>query len=216
MGTDDPWPFEFIAPAIRQIQDIKSNSNDCITWIVSNIGYSNEDIALIKQSAYDLGVRIVMIQNADQLQNYLNSKSTAVWELTQARKNDKVRTLTVFSHGVKGSVELGYGHEGRSKFTLDYNWIGGLIPEAFYYATATFYSCNTGTNVRSNAWGDNFAQKWVDTVGGVALAVNGKTNYANVSGGLINSVKRKFNKLSTGQKYNYPVASDGVSWIKFY
>ena len=214
-GSDDPWPFEFIASAIKQIQNMQANTNESITWIVSDIGYSNEDINLIRSAAKDLDVRLVMIHNSDQLQNYLNSKSTTVWELTEARKNDKVRTVTMFSHGFIGSVELGYGNADRSKFSLDYNWIGGLIPAAFYSTTATFYACNTGTDVNGE-WGNNFAQKWVDAVGGVAFAVNGKTDYIDVSGKYINAIGRKSTPLSASHKYKYPVASKGVFWIKFY
>lgn len=74
-ATDDPWPYEFIAPAIQKVNDLREeNPTENITWVISNIGYSEENIDEITRVAEDLNVNYIFINSAAELQNYINSK----------------------------------------------------------------------------------------------------------------------------------------------
>lgn len=77
--------------------------------------------------AYDLGAGIQFINSSYDLQNYINLKNTNTWNLTEDRLDDPIEKFVVFSHGVVGSVELGYKQDNEAELLLNYNWIQGIF-----------------------------------------------------------------------------------------
>ena len=92
-----------------------------------------------------------------------------------------ITEVSVFSHGFVrdgGIISLGYNYEDENynkSLNLTINDIAGINSGAFNIPKTNFYSCNTGT-----AGKDSFAQIWVNRVGGLTYAFNGKTLYRNV------------------------------------
>ncbi|MNN58218.1 hypothetical protein D3C81_1732550 [compost metagenome] len=87
---------------------------------------------------------------------------------------DKITSYTLFSHGLKEMVPLGYDYSNSRNKDLDLTKsnIKNINSNAFDNPTSWFYSCNTGTG------GDkSFAQAWVKQVGGTTWAFKGKTTY---------------------------------------
>ena len=218
-APNDDWPYEFIAPAIQKINDLQAeNSNESISWIVSNIGYTDEQIQEIMDVSNDLGVNFVLINSSAELQNYINSKNTRVWDLSQSRIQDPIRKFVVFSHGEPGSIELGYFHNGAENFSLDFDWIRGVSMYAFDNPNTALYSCRAGNDV-NQYWGSNFAQEWVNVTGGRTWAPVGRTSYYNVTKqGVFDKIGRQFNNISANASYNYPTEdySENAYFMNFY
>ena len=209
------YKYNFIEPAIKKIIEYKSTVGDeQVTWLVSSTGYSADAINKFQEVADYYGVTLVTFANKGELQNYLNSKSTSQWELSDSRTSDQITRLALFSHGVPGSVELGYNQANRSDLSLDANWIGGIFSAAFNNPNSAFYSCNTGTN-----GDDSFAQNWVNMAGGRTWAVvNNTTWYGNMNDG--ESWQDKLDRWRVGfnpyGSRHYPVASGNGNFTNFY
>ena len=211
------YKYNFIEPAIKKIKELKElNDGEWITWIVSATDYSEESLQQMNDIAYELGVGFVKIYSAAELQNYINSQNINTWELSEERVADPIRKFTVFSHGVAGKVELGYGQTNQRQLSLDYNWTRGISSYAFDNPNSMFYSCNTGTD--QTVWGTNFAQAWVNVVGGRTMAARGTTWYGDIMNGSNVSIRlrRGWRGFDKNGSDNYPVASAGVEWMNFY
>ncbi len=209
------YKYNFIEPAIKKIIEYKSTvGNEQVTWLVSNTGYSTDAINKFQNVADYYGVTLVTFANKGELQNYLNSKNTSQWTLSTSRTLDQITRLALFSHGVPGSVELGYNQSNCSDLSLDTNWIGGIFSVAFNNPNSAFYSCNTGTN------GDNsFAQNWVNMAGGRTWAVvNNTTWYGNMNND--ETLQDKLDRWHVGfnpyGSRHYPVASGSGNFTCFY
>lgn len=157
--------------------------------------------------AYDMGVGFVTIESAAQLQNYINSQDIHTWNLSDRWINDPIRKFVVFSHGVPGSVELGYNQYNRKQLYLDYNWTRGVSSYAFDNPNSMFYSCNTGTD--QTTWGTNFAQAWVNVVGGRTMAARGTTSYYDIMNSMFSNKWSRGDLFSRYGSDNYSVASSG-------
>ena len=168
------YKYNFIEPAIKKIKDLKSNNDgEWITWIVSKTAYSEEALANMNNIAYELGVGFVTIDSAAEFQNYVNSQSTNSWELSQARISDPIKKAVFFSHGIEGSVELGYGQSNQGDLSINQGIIGGMSSSAFDdYPSSWFYSCNSATGGSNSV-----AKKWSDVSGGITGGYIGKTTY---------------------------------------
>ena len=174
------YKYNFIEPAIKKIKELKTlNPDETLTWIVSKIGYTDTALNSFQEVADYYRAKLVFIESADQLINYINSKNINNRDYTESRAYDKIRKFAVFSHGVEGVVSLGY-NQGSNGVPLELtkDKVGGINANAFYYPNSAFYSCNTGTGGN-----DSFAQRWVNVVGGRTWAAVGRTDYDNINKG---------------------------------
>ena len=170
---DSRYKYNFVETAIKKINDLKSlNDGEWITWIVSKTAYSNEALKAMNDIAYDLGVGFVTIESAAEFQNYVNSQDGSKWELSQSRLNDPITKVVFFSHGVAGSVELGYGQPNKESLSINKKIVGGMFAEAFDSPNTWFYSCNGATGEESS-----IAKYWHNKAGGFTGAYIGKTTY---------------------------------------
>ena len=170
---DGRYKYNFIEPAIKKIIELKENAGDeRITWIVSETAYSEEALQKMNDIAYDLGIGFERIESAAELQNYINSQNVNQWELSVSRLNDPITKIVFFSHGVKGSVELGYGQSNQKALSVDKNIVYGMFSEAFDSPNTWFYSCNAATGGE-----DSIAKNWHNVAGGFTGGYIGKTNY---------------------------------------
>ncbi|MEN8904769.1 MAG: DUF4347 domain-containing protein [Clostridiales bacterium] len=200
---------QFVEASIKQIKELKAQGKKNITWIVGSNGH---DLGRMKGIADDLGVNYGYINDRGELINYINNG--------QNRGNVKIKNISVFSHGLPGTLALGYHTNDNLNITINNIKESQLSSNAFTSNVFThFYSCNTGTD--SN--GTSFAQEWVDQTGGSAKAVvDGTTDYYDINkdrGWWWETKDRIRRNLgygydNTGCK-NYPKASDGIKWNIF-
>ena len=209
------YKYNFIEPAIKKIAELATvDPDESLTWVVSQVGYSDDAIEKFKDVADYYGVNIVFITSADELVNYINSKDVTSSTLTKARTNDKIRKFAVFSHGVPGMVPLGYNQgDAGIPLQLTKEKVDNIHSNAFYEPNSAFYSCNTGTGGNNS-----FAQYWVNKVGGRTWAAVGTTFYGDMNIG--ESWSNKIDRMMTGfnpfGSRNYPVASSGAYFTNFY
>jgi len=202
------YKYNFIEPAIKSL---KANGG---TWIVSKTGYSSSAIKKMKNVAKSNSVKIVFITKAKQLYNYLNSKSISKSGLTKSRRNDTITYFTLFSHGLKGKVSLGYNQGSKTKsLELTTNTVSSNLKKGVFnkYQLSVFYSCNTGT---TSGPAYSFAHLWAKIAGGTTKAAKGTTTYKNINSGesIWDKANRKLNGFNTNGSRNYPEASLGVKW----
>ena len=204
-SANDPWPYEFIEPALNKIWEWhQNNPSEEITWIIAMAGWDEADLEDFRAAVYPAeGINVIGINSAAELQNYINSKDIGQWELSSDRTNDKITKFALFSHGLSSSVELGYGFSNKDAFSLDKSWIGGLFDEAFSNANSVFYSCNTGTN-----GADSFAQAWANKSKGKTWAFVGKSDYTHIFDGQTLEIKmaRFLGGFYWGGSWNLPIA----------
>ena len=152
------YTYNFIEPAITPLKELKAAGGDeSITWVVMTAGYSKEDIEKFQSVANDLGVGFQAISSAEEFTNYLNSKDIGTNMLSDARKNDKITSLTVFGHGIPGSAEFAYGQQVVSLFSWGLTGVEKLNKGAFDNADINLYTCNSATDceVRMPMAGEN-------------------------------------------------------------
>lgn len=200
---------QFIEPSIKQIYDWKQSGKSNITWIVANEGYKKSDL---EKTGSKLGVKMVFVDNKDQLINYFNSG--------EDRQKVKITDVSVFSHGLRdGTLALGYKENDDLNISIEQLKNSNINSNAFYNTNTWFASCNTGTQAN----GTSFAQEWVNKTSGSAMAVvDGKTDYEHINEGRSNkwySDDRMRRWLGIGYdeggSLSYPIPSTGINWYKF-
>ncbi|MCI6691494.1 MAG: N-acetylmuramoyl-L-alanine amidase [Clostridium sp.] len=210
-GIKDRYKYNFIEPAINKLNDFKKNNPyDKVTWLISSVGYSTNDISNFKDTAKNLGVNIKFFSHKSELIEYLNSD----------RSFYKIRNLAFFSHGLVGSVELGYKQKDtlESNLSLSINDIKNINPSGFSSNSYTFfYSCNTATEEN----GTSFAKEWFSHGLGATQGANGKTDYGVIMGTTSEEITEHKAQSSKEKGYNengarnYPTLDPGVEWIYF-
>ncbi|MBU3106206.1 N-acetylmuramoyl-L-alanine amidase, partial [Clostridium gasigenes] len=208
-GIRDRYKYNFIDTAIKKLKELKSNEqyrNDKITWLIANEKYSQNDLNNFKDTAKNLNVNIVFFNNKDGFIDYINYDRTLT----------KIASLIVYSHGVVGAVEFGYGPLITNKnFTLSTNDISKINKKSFDSSIHThFLSCNTATENNGNS----FAKQWAISGLGSVQAANGRTDYTIIMG--FDSEIAEYKAQSSKTKgynengaRNYPGLDPGVDWI---
>lgn len=219
-SINNNYSFNILLTIIYKIYII--NSKECFlgNGLTTQYEYENEQGLLSKVSYGSSGKYQTFEYNLQGEPTFTQKDS-----LSYRYDYDDNGNLLKESLGVTRINEYTYDELNRLNTTLDefsattqygYDANNNIVSkEISHYRGSTVNLSNAGTTVNGK-WGNNFAQKWVDAVGGVAFAVNGRTEYANVSGKYINAIGRQSTPLSASHKYKYPVASKGVSWIKIY
>ena len=204
-GSSDPWPYEFIEPALNKIWEWKAaNPDETITWLIAMAGWTDDDISAFQAAVHPTeGINVIGFTSSAELQNYINSKDTSQWELSDARTGDKITKFALFSHGTTDSISLGMGFSNSGDLELDNGWIGGIFDEAFNNANSAFYSCNTGTMGNSS-----FAQIWTNKTRGKTWAFVGTSDYEHIFDGqtLEIIIARFLGDFYWGGSWNLPVA----------
>ena len=216
---DNNFKYNFIEPAIKKLRELKDNNYDGenITWIIADIGWTDEDKSNFANVANDIGVGIQFISNKDELIGYINYKYAGT---NDVRVNDLITKFVVFAHGNPGEIMLGFDYQHyNDEFTLtmdDLTTDKIKTFDAFDNPNSAFYSCNTGTDI-SDEWGSNFAQRWVNLAGGTTWAFIGKTNYSEMNKGesWSNKVLRAVYGFSTMGSKNYPGAGSNA-WVNVF
>jgi RHS repeat-associated protein len=205
------YQWEFIDTALNQLKK-------GWTWLVADIGWTDEQKALIKAAADDAGVTLHWFNSAEQLINYINTKD--VNGVGNQRTDNPIAEVYVFSHGSQDKIMFGHNHEGAKDFELTTSMVNNRIDSnAFFRITkAGFYSCNAGNGT------NNIAQAWANKSGGNVRAATGKTDYADINQPYtfkFTEIKWGIWRLSRGDydkpgaSYRLPKLGSNSSWKTF-
>ena len=120
-----------------------------ISWMIFDIGYTNEEKEAMAKWANDRGVSFKFIRQSKQLIHELNKS---------AKSNDKLTEVAMFSHGTASNVSFGFGLHGDVNSTIYAN--PDNLNEATLKSTPMtasafaknaridLYSCNSGTPLK--------------------------------------------------------------------
>ena len=210
------YKYNFIEPAIKRLKELKSAGKDeSITWVVMEAGYSNDDIANFKKVADDLGVGFQTVRSSDEFTNYLNSKNIAISSLSDAREEDKISSLTIFGHGLIGSIEFAYNQTCESDYSWGQRNVSQLKQAAFENAIIDLYTCNSATDSgNEKSLGYNLQ---IQTGAASVTGYRGQSTYSkmNIGQGFGDKWNRWTNGFNTNGSLHLPKAGDGATRIRY-
>ncbi|MFT8349323.1 hypothetical protein [Clostridium saccharoperbutylacetonicum] len=190
----------FIETAIKQIKDWKSEGNKNITWIVTDSGYTENDIERMKEVAKNNDINIMFIDNSEQVYQYINTGIGVDGKKIEDRSMNKITDITFFSHGIKdngGTLALDYNDKNNyvnNNLNISVNDLSNsnIDKDSFSNPHTFFGACNAGT-VQN---GTSFANEWVKKIGGEVEAIcdptpvpvdendhSGQTSYEHINDG---------------------------------
>ncbi|WP_234931855.1 glycoside hydrolase domain-containing protein [Bacillus thuringiensis] len=184
-GNEGRYKYNFIETAIKKIRDLKQkydNHKNHVTWIIEKSLYTTKDIENFKETATHWAVDVILVNNKNELINYINTQSIN----GTGKRLNKITDFSWFGHGHKGYVDFGpvYSPDGpnggiKYKEHLHKEDIEHLQKDAFVKGgTTNFYSCNTGTNYEGNS----FAQLWANKTETYTTAcTDGQTDYQHIT-----------------------------------
>lgn len=208
------FKYNFIEPAINKLKDFKSKyPHDIITWYISSTAYDYTDLENFKDTANKLEVHIKFFEDSNEFVTYINKN----------RDKYKIGSLVVFSHGLIGSVEFGYGQKSELQEKLSLSIKSNLKNiKANSFSSDAFtqlYSCNGATKISDDIfyYGKSFAGEWYNNKLSKIKAAHGKTNYDVIFGDDVNEhcTKQKTKGYCEEGAVNYPVPSQGAEWVNF-
>lgn len=136
--------------------------------------------------------KIVEGRYGAQYREYDNISQMVDFILSRQRRGREVRQLDFFSHGVVGSIELGYELDRRDSYRLRDAQARMLVQEAFAYDAKIFsYACRTGLGVDVNfelgegedaQYERSLAQILADATGTEVRAYPRRSNYDQTYG----------------------------------
>ncbi len=184
----------FVNQALRSMRRwSKNESEESRTMVVFKGDYTEKQMSKIGASVEKFGGKLVVVNSAEELINYTNSGDVGNSEVSEARLGDQVTDMDIYSHGVTGSIEFGYGTENAGSYRLDESNVGGFKSGAFGSdAVVTSYACRTGlgnTNINffmapfesMNVEG-SLAQQMANSTGATVRAYAQRTSYAGTLG----------------------------------
>lgn len=202
--------MNFVMAAKNQLllyrkQVLNSGSDEPVSWLILDKQYSESEKKSFSEWAKRNGVGApIFISSADEVANYINSKSTASPNLTDVRNFDEISNLSFMSHGVPGEIALGYENTGYTYKKDDVTNFGSeeiakLSGGAFLCGTKIdMYSCNsaTPTNMQSQDYpsqdalvnsamgGNNLVKEFSNVAKGAKVTgFIGQTSYSGVANG---------------------------------
>ena len=199
---ENRYKYNFIEPAITKLKELKAaGGSEPITWIVATAGYSESDLASFKKIADELGVGFQTISSADEFTNYLNSKDVNTTNLSDARKKDKITSMSIFGHGYVGSVEFAHNQNNQNNFSWGIDKVNQLVASAFNNARVDFYTCNSATDTETRkSLGYVFSKQ----TGSIVTGFRGQSTYSQMNNG--QGFSAKWNRNKNGFNTNGSIA----------
>jgi RHS repeat-associated protein len=190
------------------------------TMVLLTANMSKEEIAAVRGSvdSYNLqgehnktgnSINLILAGSADEVANYMNSKSTGDGKLSESRTGDQIEKLSVVGHGVPGDLAFGYDYQSTTsseeqKTSFSTPQINKLESGAFATGSVTnLYNCNTATD----KGGVNIAKDLSAKTGGTVTGYQGTTSYAKIYD-WANKIMKTLGAKITGAG-NLPTGSQG-------
>ena len=191
-GSDgeEQFKYSFIETAILQIHDWQALSPEMITWFIANWKYSPDDLANFKTVADMHGVSLTIMDNKQQLFDYMNKAG---------RADDPITAVSFFAHGtafdVAGTVP-NPGYSNQYAIALGYcatmkqphnNDLNIFVSDLSKINSSDFakgcYTFSGACRAGNSFGGVIFAQEWANLTNGSVKATtgpNGRTEYTNI------------------------------------
>jgi hypothetical protein len=177
----------FVNQGIRALKEWSQNSPDeSRSMVLFTGGYTEDQMSQIENAVSNYGGNLVKVNSAEEMTNYINSKSIDNGNLAKSRNGDKITNMDIYSHGVSGAIEFGYGTSNAKSYRLDGSNIGNVQRGAFNdNSTITSYACRTALGRNLQAFGISFlmntsgslAQKMANVTGSRVSAFPVRTDY---------------------------------------
>lgn len=191
----DRHKYNFIDPAIKALKSYKeANSNENITWVITSRGYSESDINKFEELSEKIGVGLVMIDKGRDLIRYFNQKSVSDKKLDESslipievvseeRLSDPITDISIFGHGVIGTLSLGYGYDSTGDTGLDIKNedIKLFNDKAFLRSDIYLYTCNAATPTIDVDLESSFAGQLSIKTKSRVYGYHGKTDYESMN-----------------------------------
>ena len=135
----------FVNHGIRAIKEMsESASSESRTMLLFKGDYTDKQIKAIRSSVQSYGGKLQILNSSSDLINYINTKT--INGNGNDRASDKITQMEIYSHGVFGAIEFGYGTANADKYRLDYSNVSLLNKSAFKGTNSqiTSYACRTG------------------------------------------------------------------------
>ncbi len=182
----------FVNQGLRSMRNWKkTQGKESRTMVLFKGGYSDKQINRIRKSVEKLGGQLEVVNSAEEMTNYVNSKEIGNSSVGEERLSDQVTDVDIYSHGVVGSIEFGYGTPNEAAYRLDYNSVGNLNQAAFSEgATINSFACRSALG---NPNIDQIAFPWENWKVNQSIAAH----IANQTGALVNALLVRSDYSST-------------------
>lgn len=162
-----------------------------------------------------MNVNIRFFTTDKDLIDYINNRSTC-----------KIGNITIFAHGIPGSVEFGYKQPNFSELSFNIFDFKGINSSSFKKDAVTMsYACNGATNIKANsttdvlpnwAYGKSFASEWNRCGFGKIIAANGQTDYDYIFGKDVDKhvAEKSYKGYVEASAVEYPKPVEGAKWIE--
>ncbi len=135
--------LRFINQGIRQLRKYPEGKPDFSVQRVFLVFVDDYERQLLDELK-----KVVEGRYGAQYREYDNISQLVDFILSRQRRGREIRQLDFFSHGVVGSIELGYELDKRDSYRLRDAQARRLVPEAFAYDGKIFsYACRTGLGI---------------------------------------------------------------------
>jgi hypothetical protein len=173
----------------------ETQSNESRTMVLFNDGniYSNKQVSAIQKSVESYVGNLIQVNSTNQLNNYINSKTTDYPNLNSTRwVSDPISDIDIFSHGQVGSIDFSYNvanAQTEEKFRYKTGDVNNWSNKAFSDdAIITSYACRTGLGSDISSFGlfvnksSSLAQAISNQTKATVFAFPVRTNYSNTLG----------------------------------
>lgn len=172
----------FINQGIAQIRrnhnEYGSESN---TMILFAAGYSENQIKETGKAIAKYGATLKVVNSAQEFIDYVNTGND--------RQNDLITNMTIFSHGLPGSIEFGYGFQDYAlTYKLDEGNVSKFSNSAFKGTASSImsFACRSGLGPSYGLFdydtGNSIAQQMANSTGAKVGAFLVRTDYSDTLG----------------------------------
>ena len=144
-NTNSGSKLMFVNQGIRAIREFSENApSENRTMLLFEGGYTKKQINAIRSSVQKYGGKLRLLHSSSDLIDYINTKSTDGG--SNNRVSDRITQMEIYSHGLFGAIEFGYGTANADKYRLDFSNVSSLKKSAFKGTNSQIYSyaCRTG------------------------------------------------------------------------
>jgi RHS repeat-associated protein len=226
--------LNFIMGAKAQLRNYlnevkKAKSGENVTWIIFDLDYTSAEKKQFDAYAKKNGLsKPVYVKTADEVKNYLNSKTTVTASLSVDRLADQVTDVSAMSHGIPSTIAFGYENTGYDMTAVDKTDFNSDVAKKLdsnAFATGCeidIFSCNSATPEVSTSADFPTRKELTDNtlklpnlVKDISKATKqtatgyiGRTNYVPVVQGKLPSAGK------TGGDYSPTVAKKSIKSVK--
>ena len=184
------WNLTFVISSMKKIRqytrdkDSEGKLKEPVTMLLFKANYSEKQINRIAKFAAKNGATLQLVNSADEVVNYINTKSTT--GKPSGRESDKVTLMSIFAHGLPNQIAFGYhqGEDIEKNYVFDKTKVEKLDPNAFESgAICRSYACRTGAgndgdgNVSPES---SLAQSLADKTGITVVALQKRSDYEGI------------------------------------